>query len=66
MRLAYDSDLAILDASVPVYDALHAHLKTQLIVRRDGLVPPPAGAAGVACRLAYLRAVLNGHVPEHH
>jgi hypothetical protein len=36
------------------------------IVRRDGLVPPPAGAAGVARRLAYLRAVLNGHAPEHH
>ena len=53
-------------AILPVYDALHAHLKTGLIVRRDGLVPPPAGATGVAARLAYLRAVLNGHPTEHH
>jgi len=66
MRLACASDSAILDASLPVYDALHAHLKTELIVRRDGLVPPRAGAAGVARRLAFLRAVLNGHPPEHH
>jgi hypothetical protein len=66
MRLACDDDLAILEASMPVYDALHAHLKTELIVRRDGLVLPPAGAAGAARRLAYLRAVLHGTTAKHH
>lgn len=63
MRLVCDGDLAILDASLPVYDALHAHLKTELIVRRDRLVPPAAGAAGTARRLAYLRDVLHGRTP---
>jgi hypothetical protein len=63
MRLTCAGDLAILRASMPVYDALHADLKTRLIVRRDGLVPPPAGAAGAARRLAYLRGILHGRTP---
>jgi len=63
MRLAFDGDPAIFDGSVPVYDALHAYLKTELIIRRDGLVPPTASAAGIARRLAYLRDVLRGRMP---
>jgi hypothetical protein len=63
MRLSCPSDRAILDASGPVYDALHAQLAVELIIRRDGLVPPPPGPAGVARRLAFLRGLLADSLP---
>ncbi|HEY0520186.1 MAG TPA: chromate resistance protein ChrB domain-containing protein [Ilumatobacteraceae bacterium] len=59
MMLTHETDTQVLEASMPVYDALHAVFKTDALLRDRQLEPPHLPEFGPGPKTEFLRALLN-------
>jgi hypothetical protein len=59
MMMTHETDQEILDANMPVYDALHARFKTEIKMRADGLTAPAHTPYGPGARNEFLRALVQ-------
>lgn len=59
MMLRHRTDQAIIDASLPVYDALYANFRAHHLVQARGLTVPKPDARGPTAPAMFLRKVLD-------
>jgi hypothetical protein len=59
LMLVNPTDQQILDASFPVYDALHANFRAHALMEARGLRPPQSTARGPADKTEFLRGLLR-------
>lgn len=59
MMLKHRTDLAIIEASLPVYDALYANFRAHHLVQVRGLTVPKPDAKGPTVPATFLRNVLD-------
>lgn len=59
MMMTHETDQEILDANLPIYDALHARFKSEIKMREGSLTAPDHRPYGPGARNEFLRALVQ-------